>query len=172
MGADALAVRRANAQITEADLEKRLIAVAANPVDVCTDTQRTFDRIGISRQLWNELDCLIATHVFSELAAANGNDAAQTVAKALAATRRNFPKAHLLVIESVASARFDKNYYAPELALLLELSRSTPWPPEKWRELFAEARYGIAEEVPLVTDGLTLFLCKPLEKRGTRNDER
>ncbi len=177
MGADAMAVRRANAHITQADMEKRLIAVTANPIDICTDTARTFDRIGISRQLWNDLDCLIAMHVFSSLPNANGDDQTQTIARMLAGTRKNFPKAHLLVIESVASPRFDKNYYAPELTLLLELCRSTPWPPEKWRELLTAARYGIVEEVPLVTDGLTLFLCKPLGKttndgRGTPNDER
>jgi SAM-dependent methyltransferase len=154
IGADAFAVRKANAAIAAADLEKRLIAVPASPWDVCTDTQRTFDRIGISRQLWNELDLLIATAFFSELASE------ADAARALAGARKHFPKAALLVIEPVASPRFGRNYYAAELGLLLRLTRATPWPADRWRDLFAAAGYKVAAESPLVTDGITLFLCR------------
>ena len=69
IGGDGFAVRRANEAIAKADLEKRLIAVTASPVDVCANTERTFDRIGISRQLWKEINCVMASHFFSEYAA-------------------------------------------------------------------------------------------------------
>ncbi len=156
IGADAIAVRRANAAITAADLEKRLIAVAASSFDVCTQTQRTFDRIGVSRQLWKEINGLVATGLFSELTARP-----EDIARILAALPKNFPTATLLLIEPVASPRFDRNYYAPELTLLLNLARSYPWPAEQWREALAKARYRILEETPLNTDGLTIFVCKP-----------
>ena len=50
---------------------------------------------------------------------------------------------------AVASARFDRNYYAPELTLLLSLARATPWPAEKWREAVTRAGYRLMEEVAL-----------------------
>jgi len=156
--ADPFMVRRANAAITAADLEKRLIAVPANPLDVCRDTTKTFDRIGISRQLWQELDLVLATNVFTDL---TGEENLPTIAKALAGVRKHFPKASLLVIEPVSSPRFERNYYAPELALLMRLTRSVPWTSDRWRELFTAAGYGLQEEVGLVTDGLSLFLLKP-----------
>jgi SAM-dependent methyltransferase len=156
VGADGIAVRRANAAITNADLEKRLIAITASPFDVCIDTQHTFDRIGVSRQLWKEITGIVATNLFSENAARP-----EDIARTLAALPRNFPTATLLLIEPVASPRFDRNYYAPELTLLLSLARATPWPPEKWREALAKARYRLLQELPLTTDGLTIFVCKP-----------
>jgi SAM-dependent methyltransferase len=158
---DGFFVRRANNAITSADLEKRLIAVTASALEVCTDTQRTFDRIGISRQLWNELDCLIATMVFSDLADREGPGGEAAVSKALSALPKNFRNAHLLMIEPVASPRFEKNYYAAELALLLRLSRTLPWPVEKWRQVIAAGKMKITREVPLTTDGLTIFLLEP-----------
>lgn len=158
IGADTPLVRRANSAITAADLEKRLIAVPANPLDVCRDTQKTFDRIGISRQLWQELDLVIATSIFTDLTREEG---LPTIAKSLAGLRKNFPKASLLIIEPVSSPRFEKNYYAPELALLLRLTRSIPWPPGRWHDLFSAAGYKLAEETGLITDGLSLFLLKP-----------
>jgi predicted transcriptional regulator/SAM-dependent methyltransferase len=160
IGADPLMVRRANSVITAADLETRLIAVAAAPLDVCTDTPRAFDRIGLSRQLWNELDLLILSSVLSDLAAAS-TDPVTVMTKALVGLRKNFPKASLLVMEPVDSPRFEKNYYAPEMALLLKLTRAHPWPAEKWRDLFTSTGYTVADEVPLTTDGLDLFVLKP-----------
>jgi len=156
IGADGIAVRRANAAITAADLEKRLIAVTASPFDVCIDTQHTFDRIGVSRQLWKEINGIVATNLFSEHAARP-----EDIARTLAAIPRNFPTATLLLIEPVASALFDRNYYAPELTLLLSLARATPWPPEKWRAALAQARYRLLHETPLTTDGLNIFVCRP-----------
>jgi SAM-dependent methyltransferase len=160
IGTDGGAVRRANRTIAGKGLEKRLIAVAASPLEVCADTRRTFDRIGISKQLWDEIDCLIAPTLFSELAAKDAQGSAAVI-QTLSAIPRNFPNAHLLLIEPVASPRFDKNYYAPELSLLLRLSNSAPWPPEKWRDMLRQARLRLLHESPLTTDGLTLFLCKP-----------
>ena len=159
IGGDGIAVRRANIAITAADLESRLIAVSANPLDVCLDTKRIFDRIGISRQLWEEVDGVIAMNVFSEITAHEA-PGSSVFAQALAAIPRNFPKAKLLLIEPVASEKFNRNYYAPELALLLRLSRSAPWPVESWRETIAAARMKVVDQVSLVTDGLTIFVCK------------
>jgi SAM-dependent methyltransferase len=160
IGNDGITVRRANTAITAADLESRLIAVNANPIDVCLDTKRIFDRIGISRQLWEEVDGLVAMNVFSEITS-HETPGTSVHAQALAAIPKNFPKAKLLLIEPVASEKFNRNYYAPELALLLRLSRSAPWPAESWREAIAAANMKVVEEVPLVTDGLTIFVCKP-----------
>jgi hypothetical protein len=78
----------------------------------------------------------------------------------LGAMPRNFPTAHLLLIEAVASAKFDRSYYAPEMRMLLRLARALPWPAEKWRELLVGAKYRVAEEVELGTDGMVIFLCK------------
>jgi SAM-dependent methyltransferase len=156
IGSDGLTVRRANDAITKADLEKRLIAVTANPFDVATDTQRTFERIGISRQLWKSIDGLIATNLFSEL-----TGRPEEVERILSGIPRNFSGASLILVEAVASRHFDKNYYAPELTLMLRLASSSPWTPEKWREVLAAANYKIVEEESLATDGLMIFVCKP-----------
>ena len=155
MGSDAIAVRKANEVMGAADLEKRLIAVPANPVDVCVETQRTFDRIGISRQLWKSIDGVITTNLFCEL-----TSRPEEISRVLAAIPRNFPTAHLVLIEPVESAKFEKNYYAAELRMLLRLSHSMPWPAEKWREILKGAKYKVVEEVGLATDGLMVFLCK------------
>jgi hypothetical protein len=186
IGSDGQAVRRANQSITDQKLERRLIAVTASPSDVCTDTERTFERIGISKPLWDNLDCLIAPQLLSEINArdhhatatgggahtnANGNGnsngggaapggASGALLRILATIPRKFPNAHLLVIEPTATPRFQKNYYAPELSLLLRLSKSSPWPPEQWRDLFQQSKLTLVQETPLTTDGLTLFLCK------------
>jgi len=157
-GSDGIAVRRANAAIAKADLEKRLIAVTANPADVCTETQRTFDRIGISRQLWKEINCIVAVNFFGEYAAQKESE--EGLVKVLAGVGVNFPTARLMVIEPVASARFGRNYYAPEFNLILRLARSTPWPAEKWHELFGRAGMTVMDEKALTTDGLNVFLCK------------
>jgi SAM-dependent methyltransferase len=156
IGPDGLTVRRANAAITAADLETRLIAVTANPFDACVETQRTFDRIGVSRQLWKSLKGVIAVGLFSEL---TGHP--EDIARILAALPRNFPGATLLLAESVMSARWEKSYCATELALLLGMARALPWPMDKWRETLAQARYKVVQEENLTTDGLTVFVCRP-----------
>ena len=74
---------------------------------------------------------------------------------------RNELTAHVLIVESMATPRFEKNYYAPEYALLLRLAKSVPWPPEQWRDAIQTARYSIVSEVGLASEGLTLVLCKP-----------
>jgi len=170
IGSDGPCVRRANKAIAEKNLEKRLIAVTANPLEVCTDTERTFERIGLSKQLWDGLDCIVAPQLFSELAAREHTAAASagaqpaaiggTVLRTLSSIPKKFPNAHLMVIEPTHSAKFDRNYYAPELALLLRLSKMTPWPPEKWREVFEQSKLKVVQETALATDGLTVFLCK------------
>jgi SAM-dependent methyltransferase len=155
MGNDAGAVRKANEAVETAGLEKRLIAVPANPADVCVETQRTFDRIGVSRQLWKSMDCVIATNLFGEM-----TSRPDEVARILGAIPRNFPTAHLLLVEAVASAKFDKNYHATEMRMLLRLARSLPWPAENWRETLKGVKFKVVEEVELGTDGLVIFLCK------------
>jgi SAM-dependent methyltransferase len=156
IGSDGISVQKANAAITAADLEKRLIAVTASPFDVCIDTQHTFDRIGVSRQLWKAINGILATNLFSELTARPDE-----IARTLTAVQKNFPTATLILIEPTASARFDRNYYAPELTLVLSLARAVPWPVEQWRTALAQARYKLVHETPLTTDGLTIFTCKP-----------
>jgi SAM-dependent methyltransferase len=164
IGADPMMVRRANTAITAADLETRLIAVSASPLDISTDTLRAFDRIGLSRQLWNEIDLLLLSSVLSDLAAASADPIA-VMTRSLLGLRKNFPNAALLVMEPVDSPRFDKNYYAPELSLLLGLTRAHPWPPEKWRDLFSSTGYSLADDSPLTPDGLALFLLKPASEK-------
>ena len=80
--------------------------------------------------------------------------------KDLAAIGKHFPRAHLLIIEPTASPRFAKNYSAPELSLVLRLAGATPWPPERWHDLFHQAKLNLLHETALTTDGLTLFLCR------------
>ncbi len=156
IGSDSGAVRKANDAITGADLDKRLIAVSANPLDICTDTHRTFDRIGVSRQLWKGFDCLIATNLLTDIAARP-----EELGRILTAMGRHFPAAHVMIIEPVDSPKLQKNYYAPELALLTRLARVAPLPPEQWREHFGAAKLNLVEEESLTTEGLTVFVCKP-----------
>ncbi len=161
LGADGFLVRRGNDAINAAGLDKRLIAVTANPVEACLNTQRIFDRIGISRQLWGELDCLLATHLATEPGARDAEPGLAGVVKMLAAIPKNFPKAHLLLIEPTASARFDKNFYAPELSLAMRLCNAAPWTLDQWHQAIAQAKLTLREEVPLTTEGVVLFLCTP-----------
>ena len=156
IGGDGLTVRRANAAITAADLESRLIAVTASPLDVCVETQRTFDRIGVSRQLWKSIKGVAAVGLFSEW-----TGQPQDIERVLGALPRNFPAATLLLAEPVMSARWEKNYCAAEMALLLGLARALPWPAEKWRETLTRAKYKVEEEQHLNTDGITVFVCQP-----------
>ncbi len=162
IGSDGFLVRKANEAITATGLEKRLIAVPANAVECCTQTKRAFERVGISRQLWQELDCLIVTNLFSEHAVREGDAGSGLpgVSKTLSAIPVNFPKAHVLLIEPTAGGRLEKNYYAAELGLLFRLGNSVPWTVEKWRETINQTRLRVVQEVGLVTDGLTMFLCK------------
>ncbi|MGN6369743.1 MAG: hypothetical protein ACTHN5_15905 [Phycisphaerae bacterium] len=165
ISADGTLSRRANAAIAAAQLEKRLIAVPANPLEALTSTRATFERIGISRQLWTDLDCLIAVNIFTEVQAKDSDlrgdpKSAEHVTNVLAAIPKQFPKAHLVLVEPTASPRFEKAYYAPEMALLMRLSKTSLFPVERWRELLKESRLQLLHEQPLQTDGLTLFFCK------------
>jgi hypothetical protein len=54
-----------------------------------------------------------------------------------------------------------RNYFAPELGLLLALARCTPWPAEEWRQTLATAKYKVVDEISLPVDNLTIFTCKP-----------
>lgn len=147
---------RANTAFEAVKLEKRLIAIPADPADVLTDTRRAFERIGISRQLWSEMDLLLLPLLYAD----TPRDPA-AVAKTLAAARKQFPRAALLLIEPVDGPRLAKNYFAPELTLLLRLTRAAPWNVEQWRDVFAQARLPLTSETPLTIDGLTLFLSLP-----------
>ena len=93
--ADGPAVRRSNDTITAQGLEKRLIAVVGNGIEVCSDTRDTFERLGISTSFWEKVDCIVACNVFAELA---GRDAASAIA-ALARIPRAFPRATLIIAE-------------------------------------------------------------------------
>ncbi|HVX84269.1 MAG TPA: hypothetical protein VH253_05590 [Phycisphaerae bacterium] len=156
IGADDAACHRANTAFAEAAMEKRLIAVPGAAAEVLGDTRRSFERIGISKQLWRDLDLVILPMLFSDMV----RDA-ESVSALLAAARRHFPRAGLLLIEPVEGARMGKNYYAPELSLFLRLARSPMWTGDQWREALAKARLPVSVEAPLGVDGLTLFLSKP-----------
>ncbi len=67
VGSDGVMVRQANDLISRRGLEKRLIAVPAGAVEVCTDTRATFDRTGITTQLWERLDGLVGCGVLTAL---------------------------------------------------------------------------------------------------------
>jgi SAM-dependent methyltransferase/predicted transcriptional regulator len=158
IGNDPFAVRRANAAFEAAEFDKRLIAVTAAPFDACLETQRTFDRIGISRQLWKDFQGLLAVNLFSELTSRPDD-----IARTLAALPKHFPHATLLLVEAVDSPKksSNRNYFAPELGLLLALARCTPWPAEKWHETLTAAKYKVVDEISLPVDNLTIFTCKP-----------
>jgi SAM-dependent methyltransferase len=156
IGGDGLTARRANAAIAAADLESRLIAVTASPLDVCVETQRTFDRIGVSRQLWKSLKGVLAVALFSEW-----TGQPQEIARVLSALPRNFPSATLLLAEPVLSPRWERHYAAPEMTLLLGMARALPWPADQWRETLTRAKYKVESEHALNTDGITIFVCQP-----------
>jgi hypothetical protein len=155
INADPVAVRKANIAIDQAKLDKRLIAIAANPFDICLDTQRTFDRIGFSRQLWKELDGLIAVNLFSEF-----TGRPDELKRILSSIPRSFPACTLLLVEPVISPRLETNYFAAELKLLLRLARSPILLPEAWRQMLAASRLKVVGETMLTTDGLVLFACR------------
>jgi hypothetical protein len=73
---------------------------------------------------------------------------------------KSFPGAVLMLIEPVASARLERNYYAAEQMLLMKLAGTMPWSVEKWRATLEAAGLAMVQEVSLTTDGLTIFLCK------------
>lgn len=153
---DGVLVRQANSAITAAGLEKRLIAVTANAIEICTTTQRALDRISVSQQLWEKFDCLIACGVFTDVAA---KDPA-TLLDALQHIPRNFRAPLVLLAEPCTGPRFNKNFYAPEMDFLNRLSRSVPVTQEEWRGLIRKGGLKLLREVPLETDGVTLFVCK------------
>jgi len=154
IGNDGAQVRRANQMISAAALEKRLIAVTASPIETLMQTQKVFERIGISQQLWEEIDAVLIPYTLGETTGLNR----EVIVKTLAKAARNFPKAKLVLIEPCMGARFDKNYYAPEWSLLLSLVHTPLWPVEEWRSAIREAGLRLVNEVPLVTDGTTVFV--------------
>jgi hypothetical protein len=119
------------------------------------DTQRTFDRIGLSRQLWKELDGLIAVNLFSEF-----TGKPEDLTRILAAIPRNFPSGTLLLAEPVMSPKLETNYFASELKLLLKLARSPILTGDAWRQIVGAARLKVVGETMLNTDGLALFVCR------------
>ncbi len=155
VGSDGPLVRKANAAITTQGLEKRFIAVTANSLDALTETKQVFDRVGISQQLWREIDCILAANFLGEATSLNRD----LVIKTLAGVARNFPHAHLLLAEPTIGPKFDKNYYASELALVLQLTRQSLWTADIWRNTITLAGLKVVAETSLATDGLTLFLC-------------
>jgi len=153
---DGMLVRQANDAITAAGLDKRLLAVGANAVEVCANPRLALERVSVSQQLWEQFNCLIACGVFTPTAR---HDAPGLV-EALARIAENFPAATLLLAEPCAGARFAKTFYAPEMTLLQGLSNSPLLEVAEWRALLRQARLPVLQEVPLATEGVTLFICK------------
>ncbi len=153
---DGILVRHANAAITAAGLEKRLIAVTANAIEICTTTQRALDRISVSQQLWEKFDGLIACGVFTDVAAKDP----QALINALQRIPENFRSPLVLLAEPCAGPRLSKTFCAPEMELLNRISHTMPATQEQWRSYIGQGNLKIIREVPLETDGVTLFVCK------------
>jgi SAM-dependent methyltransferase len=153
---DGVLTRQANAAIAAATLEKRLIAVNANPIEICTTTQRALDRVSVSQQLWEKFNCLIACGVFTDIAARDP----LVLINALRQIPINFKSPTVLIAEPCSGPRFNKTYYAPEMTLLNRLSRTSPATQEQWRNFLAEGGLKVVQEIALETDGVTLFVCK------------
>ena len=51
-----------------------------------------------------------------------------------------------MIIEPVASARFARIVTPPEFNLILRLARSSPWTPEKWRDILTAAKLHVMHE--------------------------
>ena len=153
---DGILVRQANAAIAAEGLEKRLIAVTAGALEVCTSPQRTFERIGVSQQLWSQFDCVIACGILTDLAARD----ATTLTDALGQIPRHFKAPLVLLAEPCGGPKFEKNFYAPEMAFLSKLSRSTPAPLAQWRTMLGKAGLKVLREIALETDGVMLFVCQ------------
>jgi hypothetical protein len=158
VGGDGLSVRKANEAVTRAGFEKRFIAVAGTPMDVCMETREAFERLGISTAFWESVDCVVATGVFGELA---GRDSA-TVIAALARIPRIFPNAAVILAEACDDPKRDETYYAAEMNLLLGITRHMLLPVQQWRDMLKVAGLRIAGETALATDALTLFMCEPV----------
>jgi SAM-dependent methyltransferase len=152
---DGVLTRQANAAIANATLEKRLIAVNANPIEICTTTQRALDRVSVSQQLWEKFNCLIACGVFTDIAA---RDPLALIA-ALRQISVNFKSPTVLIAEPCSGPRFDKTYYAAEMTLLNRLARINLPTQDQWRNLLGEGQLKVLREVALETDGVTLFIC-------------
>jgi len=158
IGSDGAAVRNANNAISTHGLEKRLIAVTGNVVDVATDTRRTFERIGISTALWQELNCLVLVNVLGEWVLRSP----ETVQKVLAGFAKNFPKCCVVIAEPTAGPRLEKNHHAAEFELFSRLAKYPLYLPEQWQRILADGQQRVISETPLTTDGITLFVTKPM----------
>jgi len=66
----------------------------------------------------------------------------------------------LLLAEPCAGARFNKAFYAPEMTLLNRLAHTPLLEVQEWRALLGRANLKVLQEVPLATEGVTLFVCK------------
>jgi hypothetical protein len=158
-------VRQANDLIDKLQLEKRLIAIPANPVQVCSETRRTFERIGVSLQLWEKFDGLLAVGLLSMLQSQGGT----ALGDVLQALPRSFPHAALIVVESCAGAGLERAYYAAEMRMLARLSHGEPRPAAAWEDQLKSAGYQVDTTLTLHTDGVTIFVCpapRPRRRAG------
>ena len=57
---------------------------------------------------------------------------------------------------------------AAELSMLMRLCGSVPHPPEHWRGAIKAAKLQIVEEKPLIADGLTVFVCRPVPQAAAK----
>jgi hypothetical protein len=160
--------RQANALIDKQKLDKRLIAIPADPVDVCTNTGPTFERIGVSRPLWEKFDGLLAIGFLG----GSGGPERPGPAELLRALAENFPYARLVVGEPCVGAELEQNYDAPEQRLLARLSHAEPRSAEAWMSMLTAAGYAVQQTQTLATDGLTLFVCAAPRRRPGRSAAR
>lgn len=156
--ADAACERAANALIAKQKLDRRLIAIAAGALEVCSDTQRVFERLGISRALHVKLDCVVGVGAFSDMLG-QGQDKVRAAIMRLPVA---FKGALVVLAEPCAGRSFSANPYAAELELLLALSRTDLLGAEQWRGWLTAARVEVRQETALQSDGMTMFVgrCK------------
>lgn len=164
ISADGMMVRQANDLITQRSLDKRLIAVPAPALELCIDARQAFDRVGISPQLWERFDCLIACTFFSDHLVQNRSQ----VVAAWRGIATSFPHAALIVAEPCAGARLERNYYAAEFELLEQLTGTELLTREQWVTLLQENGLRVEQQVSLTTDGMCLFICPPSRPKPAR----
>lgn len=158
ISADGAAVRQANERIATTGLEKRLIVVPALALDICHDPRKAFDRVGISPQLWEKFDAIIAAGLFSDLSA----DQETRLTTTLRGLAQEFSAKHpiaIFLVEVCAGTNLDQNYYAPEMKLLAALMGVRFRTTEQWKQMLQSNGLQVRHTTPLQTDGLTIFSC-------------
>jgi len=154
---DGTTVRAANELFAAEKIDKRFLAVPASGADAMTDTRRTFERTGISQQLWDKLDVVVACGMFGDLALLSMGE--ERVVAMLASAARALPKATFIFAEPCTGAAGEQNYCAPEMLLLLRLSRTEPLAAERWADIFEKAGMNVKARERLGTEGICVWTC-------------